>query len=81
MSMIGTRVNRKEDPAYLTVGGKYVDDLAPADALHAVFVRSLLAHAELGRIDTSDAAAAPGVVAVYTAKDLKLKAASPEMPI
>ena len=40
MSMIGTRVNRKEDPAYLTIGGKYVDDLAPADALHAVFVRT-----------------------------------------
>lgn len=81
MSMIGTRVNRKEDPAFLTVGGKYVDDLAPSDALHAVFVRSLLAHADLTEVDTSDAAAAPGVVAVMTAADLGMVATAPEMPL
>ncbi|MDG1877569.1 MAG: xanthine dehydrogenase family protein molybdopterin-binding subunit [Acidimicrobiales bacterium] len=81
MSMIGTRVNRKEDPAFLTVGGKYVDDLAPSDALHAVFVRSLLAHADLIEVDTSNAATAPGVVAVFTAADLGFQAIPPEMPM
>ena len=81
MSMIGTRVNRKEDPAFLTIGGKYVDDLAPADALHAVFVRSTLAHADLTEVDTTDAAAAPGVVAVFTAADLGFEAKSPDMPM
>ena len=45
MSILGTRVARKEDPALLTVGGRYVDDVAPVDALHAVFVRSDLPHA------------------------------------
>lgn len=81
MSMIGTRVNRKEDPAFLTIGGKYVDDLAPADALHAVFVRSTLAHADLTEVDTTDAAAAPGVVAVFTAADLGFEAKPPDMPM
>ncbi|MGB1653868.1 MAG: xanthine dehydrogenase family protein molybdopterin-binding subunit [Acidimicrobiales bacterium] len=81
MSMIGTRVNRKEDPAYLTIGGKYVDDLAPADALHAVFVRSTLAHGDLTEVDTADAAAAPGVVGVFTAADLGFELEPPDMPM
>ncbi|MEM7339827.1 MAG: xanthine dehydrogenase family protein molybdopterin-binding subunit [Actinomycetota bacterium] len=79
MSILGTSVIRVEDPDLLTVGGMYVDDLAPADALHAVFVRSVMAHAELGAIDTSEAATMPGVVAVYTAADLGLEAKPPAM--
>ena len=78
MSILGTRVTRVEDPDLLTVGGRYVDDLAPVDAVHAVFVRSIMAHAELGAIDTTDAAAAPGVVGVFTAADLcHIRPASP----
>lgn len=76
MSMIGTSVIRKEDPALLTVGGKYVDDLAPADALHATFVRSIMAHADISGIDTAEAAAMDGVIAVYTAEDLGLEGAA-----
>ena len=37
---------------------------------HAVFVRSPFAHARITGIDTSEAAAAAGVLAVYTADDL-----------
>ena len=74
MSILGTRVTRVEDPALLTIGGMYVDDLAPADAVHAVFVRSEMAHAEIGGIDVSEALAAGGVVAVLTAADLELPA-------
>ena len=81
MSILGTRVVRVEDPALLTVGGLYVDDVAPADALHATFVRSVMAHAELTSIDTSTAQAAPGVVAVLTATDLGLEAVPPGMPM
>ncbi len=77
MSMIGTSVVRKEDPALLTIGGKYVDDLAPEGALHATFVRSIMAHAEISSIDTADAAAMDGVVAVFTADDLGLTGAAP----
>jgi len=81
VSMIGTSVVRKEDPALLTVGGRYVDDLAPPDALHVVFVRSLMAHAEITGIDTAEAAAMPGVVGVFTAADLGLQALPPSMPM
>ena len=47
MSILGTRVVRKEDPDLLTIGGEYVDDLAPGIALHATFVRASVAHAEI----------------------------------
>ena len=77
MSMIGTRVVRKEDPALLTEGGRYVADVGPTDALHAVFVRSVMAHGVIESIDTSEAKTMPGVAAVYTAADLRL---SPEPP-
>ncbi len=76
MSMIGTRVLRKEDPDFLTVGGLYVDDLAPEDALWATFVRSVLPHAKIAGVDSSEALAMPDVVAVYTAADLGLVAHS-----
>jgi carbon-monoxide dehydrogenase large subunit len=73
MSILGTRVVRVEDPAFLTNGAVYTEDLVDerrAGAAHAVFVRSPVAHAEVAGIDTSAAAAADGVIAVYTAADL-----------
>lgn len=81
MSILGTRVRRVEDPELLTLGGKYVDDLAPGDAMHLTFVRSTIAHAEISSIDTSDAEAAEGVVAVLTAADLDLPSVPPAMPM
>ena len=81
MSMIGTSVIRREDPDLLTVGGTYVDDLAPADAVHLTFVRSVMAHAEITGIDVADAAAMPGVVAVLTASDLQLEPVPPAYPM
>jgi aerobic carbon-monoxide dehydrogenase large subunit len=81
MSMLGTNVLRTEDPALLTVGGRYVDDLPFDGALHAVFVRSTVAHGEIAAIDTSEAAAMPGVVAVLTGADLDLTATPPGMPM
>ncbi len=81
MSILGTSVERKEDPDLLTVGGKYVDDLAPDDALHAVFVRSTMAHATINGVDTADATAEPGVVGVFTAADLGLTPRPPSMPM
>ncbi len=81
MSILGTRVVRKEDPDFLTVGGKYVDDLAPGDALHATFVRAAVAHAEIVGIDVSDALELDGVVAVFTAADLGLEPKPPSMPM
>jgi carbon-monoxide dehydrogenase large subunit len=70
MSLIGQPVTRREDPPLLTGRGRYVDDTEPDGTLHAFVVRSPLAHARLTGIDVTEARAAPGVVAVYTAQDL-----------
>jgi len=73
MSILGTRVIRTEDPRLLTAGGVYVDDLREPEltgAARATFVRSTVAHALITGIDTSEALAQPGVVAVLTAADM-----------
>src|SRR6266567_1615563 len=69
-SILGHAVRRREDPRLVTGKGHYVDDQPPAGTLHAAFVRSSLAHAEIKSLDVGAAAAAPGVVAVFTAADL-----------
>ena len=69
-SILGTRVLRTEDPELLTGAARYVNDLDLPGKLHAVFVRSEVAHAALGVVHTEDALATPGVVAVFTAADL-----------
>ncbi len=62
---------RTEDPTLLTGAAKYVYDQDLGEgATHAFFVRSILAHALINGIDTSEAASAPGVAAVFTAADL-----------
>ncbi|MFZ4721040.1 MAG: xanthine dehydrogenase family protein molybdopterin-binding subunit [Ilumatobacteraceae bacterium] len=73
-SILGTRVTRTEDPELLLGEARYVADLELEGALHAVFVRSELAHAHIAGVDTADAAGMPGVVAVLTADDLALRA-------
>src|SRR5215212_3103699 len=72
-SILGTRVLRTADPELLVGAGRYVADLELDSALHAVFVRSEMAHARINGIDTSEAIAAPGVVAVFTAADLPIE--------
>ncbi len=75
-SILGNRVLRKEDPKFLTTGGQYVDDIDEpllAGAAHVTYVRSSMAHARILSIDTAEAAAAPGVIAVFTAASLDLQ--------
>lgn len=81
MSILGTRVLRTEDPDLLTIGGKYVDDLVPEGALSVTFVRSVMAHATLTGIDTSEAESMPGIAAVYTAASLDLQPTPPSFPM
>ncbi len=69
-SILGTRVQRIEDPALLRGRGTYIDNVAPTDALHVAFVRAFTAHGRIESVDTSDAAAMPGVVGVFTGADL-----------
>ena len=61
---------RVEDDALLRGQGRFGDDVKPAGALAAYFVRSPHAFATIERIDTAAARNAPGVVAVFTAADL-----------
>jgi carbon-monoxide dehydrogenase large subunit len=71
-SILGTAVRRVEDPELLTGHGTFVDNLAAGreGVLHAVFVRSPFARADITAISTEEALAAPGVVAVLTGADL-----------
>ena len=71
MRMMGARVKRAEDPRLITGQATYVDDVRLVDLLYAVVARSPIAHGRIKRIDTAAARAAPGVVAVYTAQDLR----------
>jgi len=64
-------VTRVEDLRFLTGQGRYVDDIVPAGALHAIFLRSTVAHAEISALDVSDARTMPDVAAVLTAADLE----------
>ncbi|MGI8792165.1 MAG: xanthine dehydrogenase family protein molybdopterin-binding subunit [Acidimicrobiales bacterium] len=79
MSILGNRVLRTEDPKFLTTGGTYVDDVAPDEAAHVTYVRSTVAHARITSIDTTDALAMPGVIAVITAADVDLEDKPPAM--
>ena len=69
-SILGTQVRRVEDEELLLGKGTFVDNLDSDGVAHAIFVRSPFAHAVITSIDTSEAAAAEGVLAVYTSEDL-----------
>jgi carbon-monoxide dehydrogenase large subunit len=69
---IGDSVRRVEDLPLLTGEALFTGDLRPAGLLHARVVRSPVAHARIMAIDTSEAAAAPGVCGVFTYADLDL---------
>jgi carbon-monoxide dehydrogenase large subunit len=70
---VGQPMKRREDPRFITGTGRYVDDLHIPGTVHAAIVRSTEAHAAITSIDTSDAAAHPGVVGVFTADDLEFQ--------
>ena len=78
MSILGTRVIRKEDPRFLTAGGTYTDDLVIAGAAYVTYVRSTVAHGHI-RVDVSEARSAPGVIAALTAADIDLAPLGPVM--
>ncbi|MGH8663682.1 MAG: xanthine dehydrogenase family protein molybdopterin-binding subunit [Burkholderiales bacterium] len=64
-------MGRREDLRLITGQGRYTADWNLPDQCHAVFVRSDRPHAEIVRIDASQALALPGVLAVYTGEDTK----------
>jgi carbon-monoxide dehydrogenase large subunit len=68
--VLGQRTLRKEDPALLTGEALFINDLDAPGAVHMRVVRSPVAHARIVSIDTTRAAALPGVVQLLTAADL-----------
>ena len=68
---IGAAVKRKEDGRFLTGKGRFTDDINRPNQTFAYFLRSSVAHAKINSVDTSAAAAAEGVVAVYTNADME----------
>ncbi|MFC1922332.1 molybdopterin cofactor-binding domain-containing protein [Chloroflexota bacterium] len=67
---IGERITRTEDPRLLTGQALFVDDVDIPGMLHAAFLRSDYAHANLLSIDITQAQKRPGVVAVFTAEEM-----------
>ena len=65
---IGHSVKRHEDDRFIQGAGNYVDDIVLPGMLHMTFVRSPWAHATINGIDTSEAEAIDGVLAVVTAE-------------
>src|SRR5215469_5942362 len=68
---VGQSVPRKEDPMLLRGLGHYTDDVSLPGQAYAVMVRSRNAHGNIRSIDSEAARQMPGVLAVYTAADLK----------
>jgi carbon-monoxide dehydrogenase large subunit len=68
--MIGSRLPRLEDHAFLTGHGRFVDDVAITEPLHAAFVRSPHPHALIRAIRAAEARALPGVFAVLALDDI-----------
>src|SRR5262245_10768174 len=66
----GQPIKRREDPRFITGRGRYVDDVRLAGMTYAAFVRSPHAHARIRGIDVTRAKTHPGVVAVFTGKDM-----------
>lgn len=67
---IGEAYKRKEDVRFLTGAGQYTADVFMERQAHAVFVRSPHAHAKINSIDISAAKDMPGVVGIFSGKDI-----------
>lgn len=81
-AVIGAPIERIDDERLLLGRGNYVDDLDREGLLHAAIVRSPFAHGVLDSIDSTDALAMPGVVAVYTHEDvMRVLGRIPKIPM
>lgn len=69
-TVFGQMLKRKEDPRLITGNGQFADDVVLPGMLYASIRRSPHAHARIVQVDVEAAAQTPGVVAVYTGKDL-----------
>jgi carbon-monoxide dehydrogenase large subunit len=66
---IGQRMVRREDPRFLLGRTQYLDDIMLPRMVHAAFVRSPHAHAEIRGVDLSRLHDSPGVMGVLTSEE------------
>ena len=69
-SLIGSKIERKEDKRFLTGRGQYTADINLVNQTYACFVRSPHARAKINKIDISKAEKLPGVIKILTGEDL-----------
>jgi carbon-monoxide dehydrogenase large subunit len=74
---IGAAVRRVEDARLLTGRGEFTDDFNLPGQAYAAVVRAAPAHARLRSVETAEAAAMPGVLAVLTAAELRADGVRP----
>ena len=67
---LGNSDSKVDAPGKVTGKTKYPDDIIPANLLHGKVVFSGKPHARMIRMDTSAAESVPGVVRIFTAKDV-----------
>ena len=70
-SGIGASPKRREDVRFLTGKGRYTDDINRPGQAYVHFLRSDVAHGNIRKVDTTDAAGMPGVLAIFTGEDFK----------
>ncbi|ANP38542.1 carbon-monoxide dehydrogenase [Phaeobacter gallaeciensis] len=70
-SGIGASPKRREDVRFLTGTGNYTDDINLNNQAYVHFLRSDVAHGKINGIDTSAAAAMPGVIRIFTGADFE----------
>ena len=80
-SLVGSRVERREDAALVTGEATYTGDIEHPGMVHMAVLRSQYGHAEVGDIDTDEARELDGVVAVFTASDIEASDAPGTVPI
>lgn len=68
---LGQSVLREEDKRLVVGKGQYTDDLNMPGQAYGYVLRSPVGHAAITSIDTAEAADAPGVLGVFTCKDLE----------
>ncbi len=69
--LVGQRLKRREDPRLVKGAARFMDDIVLPGMVHAAILRSPHAHARITSIDTSAAKEMPGVVGVFTGRDMQ----------
>ena len=68
--LVGKRIARPNVRRLIHGRGRYTDDISVPHMLHVAFVRSPYGHARINEIDSSMAAASPGVVRIVTGAEV-----------